>query len=115
MVQIQGQEEYIVHKVLNSKIKWGKLWYLIDWDGYSLEEHTWEPAENVHTPILVQASFGATLRNLDPHHPVGTCRDGSDVMTHRSQTRACRIQGSSQLTIVYLGPLKPNPSERLHF
>ncbi|CAM5120912.1 unnamed protein product [Natator depressus] len=65
LVQAQCQEEYVVHRVLDSKIKQGKLWYLIDWKGDSPEERTWEPAENVPTPTPPRPQV-PNLINLDP-------------------------------------------------
>uniref|UniRef100_A0A8C0ILD1 Chromo domain-containing protein n=1 Tax=Chelonoidis abingdonii TaxID=106734 RepID=A0A8C0ILD1_CHEAB len=46
--------EYIIFKVLDSKIEQGKLGYLIDWEGYGPEECTWKLVENIHAPTLVQ-------------------------------------------------------------
>ena len=44
---VDGVEEYEVQEVLNSRIRGRKLWYLIDWKGYSPEERTWEPANHL--------------------------------------------------------------------
>src|ERR1700686_2536086 len=42
--EIEGELEYEVEKVLDSKMVQGKLLYLVDWVGYSPEERTWELA-----------------------------------------------------------------------
>ena len=39
--------EYEVVAILDSKIFRNKLYYLVDWLGYSPSEHTWELVENV--------------------------------------------------------------------
>ena len=44
---IEGETEYNVKEVLDSRIRHGKLEYLVDWVGYLLEERTWELAENL--------------------------------------------------------------------
>src|SRR5579862_1625138 len=44
---VDGELKYEVSEVLNLKIAQGKLLYLVNWKGYSLEERTWEPAENI--------------------------------------------------------------------
>jgi hypothetical protein len=53
-VEIEGQEEFEVQEVLDSKKIRGKLMYLVFWRGYPLCEATWEPAGNlVHAQDLV--------------------------------------------------------------
>ena len=46
-VEVEGELEYEVARILDSKIERRKLKYLIDWLGYGPEERTWETAENV--------------------------------------------------------------------
>lgn len=58
-VQIQGQEEYLVHEILDSHLQGGKLWYLINGEGYRPEEWTWEPAYSVHTSEKVNSFQGS--------------------------------------------------------
>jgi hypothetical protein len=53
-VEVEGELEYEVRGVLDSKVDRGRLFYLVDWVGYGPEERTWEPAENVeHTEDAV--------------------------------------------------------------
>jgi hypothetical protein len=54
LVQIEGQEEFEVQEVLDSKRTRGKLLYLVFWRGYPPSEATWEPVENlIHAQDLV--------------------------------------------------------------
>jgi len=46
-VIIEGEEEYEVEKILNKKKFRGKDRYLVWWKGYTVEEDTWEPKENL--------------------------------------------------------------------
>ena len=39
--------EYEVVAILDSKMMRNKLYYLVDWLGYPLSDHTWEPVNNV--------------------------------------------------------------------
>ncbi|MBW0532135.1 hypothetical protein O181_071850, partial [Austropuccinia psidii MF-1] len=53
----EEQEELEVAQVLDSKLKRGKLWYLVGWKGFSedLERTTWEPASRLtSSPDLVK-------------------------------------------------------------
>ncbi|QRW20624.1 Retrotransposable element Tf2 protein [Rhizoctonia solani] len=42
---IEGEEEYKVEQILDSKRQWGKWFYLIKWKGYGPEDNSWEPEE----------------------------------------------------------------------
>ena len=45
---INREEEYIVEKVLNSRMFQQKLQYLVKWEGYGVEGNTWEYSENLN-------------------------------------------------------------------
>ncbi|QRW26690.1 Retrotransposable element Tf2 protein [Rhizoctonia solani] len=42
---IEGEEEYKVKQIIDSKRQWGKWFYLIKWKGYGPEDNSWEPEE----------------------------------------------------------------------
>ncbi|MBW0470092.1 hypothetical protein O181_009807 [Austropuccinia psidii MF-1] len=46
---IEEEDEWEISQILDSKIKRGKIWYLVEWKGFSQdpERSTWEPAENL--------------------------------------------------------------------
>ena len=46
-IELEDGPGYEVAAILDSKIVCNKLYYLVDWLGYSPSEHTWEPIENV--------------------------------------------------------------------
>jgi len=51
---VDGGEEYIVEKILNSRMFQWKLQYLVKWEGYGIEGNTWEYSENLnHAPEKV--------------------------------------------------------------
>ncbi|XP_073520088.1 uncharacterized protein [Phyllobates terribilis] len=53
-VLIDGQEEFIVEGIINSRIHRGRLQYLVKWQGYPSEENSWEPRENIHPARLIE-------------------------------------------------------------
>jgi hypothetical protein len=52
-VLIEGEPEWEVEEVLDSRMFRNRLEYLIRWKGYGVEEASWEPRTNVHAPQLV--------------------------------------------------------------
>ena len=50
---IDGEEEWVVEDILDSKVINWKLRYLVKWKDFGVEHNSWEPQENVHTPDLV--------------------------------------------------------------
>ena len=48
-----GEEEWVVEEILDSKIVNGKLCYLVKWEGFGVKHNSWEPWDNVHVLELV--------------------------------------------------------------
>jgi hypothetical protein len=55
--EIEGELEYEVEEVLDSKVVRGRLQYLVDWVGYGPEERTWESAGAVENAQEKVAAF----------------------------------------------------------
>ena len=56
-IQVDGFPEFEVNKILDSKIRRRKLYYLVDWVGYDENDRSWEPAANVSNAELALAAF----------------------------------------------------------
>src|SRR5258707_9509230 len=54
---IEGEEEYEVERIINHRCtgRARTLQYLIKWIGYPEADNTWEPADQIHAPQLVNA------------------------------------------------------------
>ena len=55
-IEVEGHDEFEVEKILNSKVYYGYVRYLVKWLGYDVSEATWEPVRNVkHCKDLLDA------------------------------------------------------------
>ena len=70
---VNGEEEWVVEEILDSKMVNRKLRYLVKWEGFGIEHNSWEPWDNVHAPELIADFYrrhpGAArhIRALDFH------------------------------------------------
>ncbi|CAJ0962151.1 unnamed protein product [Ranitomeya imitator] len=54
-VLVEGELEYVVEKILDSRVSRWKLQYLVKWKGYGQEDNSWVFASDVHAADLVRA------------------------------------------------------------
>jgi len=55
-VVLGNELEYEVEEILDSRLHYGQLQYLVSWKGYGPTDNKWEPAANLsHAPALVKA------------------------------------------------------------
>jgi len=58
LVEVEGEQEWEVKEVLDSKIVRGKLLYYIDWEGFGPQDRMWELIEHVqHASELIAAYY----------------------------------------------------------
>ena len=58
---VDGEEEWMVEEILDSRMVNRKLRYLVKWKGFGVEHNSWEPWDGVHAPDLVADFYR--------HHP----------------------------------------------
>lgn len=52
----EDEPEYEVEEILDSRVRWKKLEYLVKWKGYNAGHNSWEPAANLsRAPKIVRA------------------------------------------------------------
>ncbi|CAJ0940100.1 unnamed protein product [Ranitomeya imitator] len=68
-VLVEGELEYIVEKIWDSRVSRRKLQYLVKWKGYGQEDNSWVFASDVHAADLVCAFHMA-----HPGRPGGSAR-----------------------------------------
>uniref|UniRef100_A0A670ITY9 Chromo domain-containing protein n=1 Tax=Podarcis muralis TaxID=64176 RepID=A0A670ITY9_PODMU len=88
-VLVQGEPEYEVECILDSRYRRGKLQYLIDWKGYGPEDRSWEPAANVQAPACLRDFHAAypSKPGPDPRLRGGPGR-GDGVMAWESDSES---------------------------
>jgi transposase InsO family protein len=71
---VDGEEEYEVEEILDSKVIRGNLHYYVKWKGYPNSENSWIPAQNAHTPDLISDFHHLHPRAPGPHSTTTTPR-----------------------------------------
>src|SRR6266511_1713065 len=54
---VEGEEEYIVKEVLNSRLFRQKIQYLVKWEDYGVEHNTWEYLDHLNNAPDKVAEF----------------------------------------------------------
>jgi transposase InsO family protein len=52
-ILIDGEEEYVVERILDSRWRYRRLEYLVKWEGYDVGHNSWVPSRDIHAPDAV--------------------------------------------------------------
>uniref|UniRef100_A0A8C9XI60 Chromobox 1 n=1 Tax=Sander lucioperca TaxID=283035 RepID=A0A8C9XI60_SANLU len=50
----EEEEEYVVEKVLDCRVVKGRVEFLLKWKGFSDEDNTWEPQDNLDLDLITE-------------------------------------------------------------
>jgi hypothetical protein len=101
-----GEEErlYIVEKIIDKKIEGNHTRFLVKWDGYPIEESTWEPEENLESvPHLLDEFENNFKENPKPKkrgRPRKTENDDSESDSEFRRRKLRRLQKNTNQTIL---------------
>jgi hypothetical protein len=108
---IEGEHKYEVKAIVNHRL-YGKkktLQYLLKWKGYPHADNTWEPADQVHAPALIESYH--QRRPLAQSHKRRGLRARNTILLHPKQL--CPTRSSTSLppktTTSMLPPRPPTP------
>src|SRR5579859_4167189 len=67
--EVDGVEEFQVKEIVDSKVSWRKLLYLVEWEGYGPNDRTWEPVKHLtHGEEAVTAYHRRFPQRPAPHN-----------------------------------------------
>ena len=79
-IEVEGNPEYEVEEVLNSRLKKRKLEYLVKWSGYTDDYNTWEPESNLTNSKKVINNF----HKSNPSAPHKLCTNIFESLVFKS-------------------------------
>ena len=56
-VLVDGQEHYVVEKILDSRFIWNHLLFLVKWEGYGYKENLWVSEEDLSALVKLQEFY----------------------------------------------------------
>ena len=121
---VEGEEEWEVEEILDSRLLRKKLKFLVKWKGYGREHNSWEDAADVFAPELVKAFYNrhpgaprfirALLFDSIPFQPLPTVTSSRCDLEGGVDVRGHLTHSSSPMSSPTIPPSVPMPSTTLY-
>lgn len=94
-----SEEEYVVEKILEKRIsRLGKVQYLVKWEGYKIEESTWEPEDNfANSKDLIKEFEQGNSKNAKPQNTAANEKDDYQILRNISDNIPKKIRSVKKI------------------